>query len=126
VKEYVRLLFLLRLFLRVSAFGYSLFLTVMYNFWIFMRVPSHALMVYIALMGVSELTILLFSEKPWIGALTNVYVVLAIVFEFPSVVLKLLVSGWTYGHATFFRWASMWYFPMFVICVFCLVWVTIL
>ncbi|WP_209475052.1 hypothetical protein [Thermococcus stetteri] len=111
VKEYVRLLFLLRLFLRVFAFGYPLFLTVMYNFWVFLRIPSWVLVVYIALMGVIELTVFIFSRKPWIGALTKVYVVLAVVFEFPSSIVELLVSGRTYGYASFFGWALLWYLP---------------
>ncbi|MBP1911503.1 ABC-type bacteriocin/lantibiotic exporter with double-glycine peptidase domain [Thermococcus stetteri] len=111
MKEYVRLLFLLRLFLRVFAFGYPLFLTVMYNFWVFLRIPSWVLVVYIALMGVIELTVFIFSRKPWIGALTKVYVVLAVVFEFPSSIVELLVSGRTYGYASFFGWALLWYLP---------------
>ncbi|BAD86078.1 hypothetical membrane protein [Thermococcus kodakarensis KOD1] len=118
VKEYVRLLFLLRLFLRVFAFGYPLFLTVMYNFWIFTRIPSWALVVYIVVMDMVELTVLIFSEKPWIGALTKVYLALAIVFEFPSAVVELPVSGRIYGYAPFFGWALLWYLPVFLICVF--------
>ncbi|WP_367883147.1 hypothetical protein [Thermococcus peptonophilus] len=94
VKEYVRLLFLLRLFLRVFAFVYPpLFITVMYDFWIFEKFPSWALVVYIVVMGMVELIIAISMRRSWMVALSQVYLALAIVFEFPSAVVELLVRG---------------------------------
>jgi hypothetical protein len=115
VKEYLRLLFILRFFLRILSFGYPLLLVVMYNFWIFTGLPPRALIAYIAIMGVVELTLVIFSEKSWIGALTKVYAALAIVFEFPSEVLGLLARGQTHGYLGFFGWAFLWYFPVLLI-----------
>ncbi|AEK73326.1 hypothetical protein GQS_07140 [Thermococcus sp. 4557] len=42
MKGFLRLSLFLRLFLRVFAFAYPLFLTVMYNFWIFEKLPPVA------------------------------------------------------------------------------------
>ncbi|AMQ18713.1 hypothetical protein A0127_05785 [Thermococcus peptonophilus] len=117
VKEYVRLLFLLRLFLRVFAFVYPLFITVMYDFWIFEKFPSWALVVYIVVMGMVELIIAISMRRSWMVALSQVYLALAIVFEFPSAVVELLVRGQTSGYLPFFGWAFVWYFPVLLIAL---------
>jgi hypothetical protein len=115
MKEYSKFLFLFRLSLRVLAFGYPLLLTVMYNFWIFTKIPPWALMIYVALMGTIELVVLLFTRRLGGTILPKVYVALAIIFEFPSAVVGLLTGSWTYGYAPFLVWALLWYFPLFLI-----------
>ncbi|NJF25772.1 hypothetical protein [Thermococcus sp. Bubb.Bath] len=115
MREYSRFLFLFRLSLRLLAFGYPLFLTVMYNFWIFAKIPSWTLMLYVALMGAIELVVLLFTGRLGGTILLKVYVALAIIFEFPSAVVGLLIGGWTYGYAPFLVWVLLWYSPLFLI-----------
>jgi len=117
MREYVRLLFLFRFFLRVFSFSYPLFITVMYNFWIFMGVPSKTLVVYISVMGVVELIVVLFWERSWVAILSKVYVVSALIFEFPSAVVGLLAGGRTFGYLPFFGWALLWYLPVFLIAL---------
>jgi len=115
IREYFGVLLFLRLSLRILAFAIPLFLTVMYNFWIFMKVPGWVLLMYIALMGTLEPIILLFTERLMGTILPKIYIVLAIIFEFPSTVVELLTSGWTFEYIPFLGWALLWYFPVFLI-----------
>ncbi|ASJ02050.1 hypothetical protein A3L09_01600 [Thermococcus profundus] len=115
MEEHSKFLFLFRLSLRILAFGYPLFLTVMYNFWIFTKIPSWTLMIYVALMGAIELAVLLFNGRLGGTILPKIYVVLTIIFEFPSAVVGLLTGGWTYGYVPFLVWALLWYSPVFLI-----------
>ena len=116
MREYVRLLFLLRLFLRVFVFSYPLFLTVMYNFWVFIRIPSWMLAMYIVLMGTLEVVVLIFSERLAASALlSKIYVMLAVFFEFPSAVVELFAGGRTFEYLPFLVWALPWYLSVFLI-----------
>ncbi|WP_297536129.1 hypothetical protein [Thermococcus sp.] len=98
------LLLFLRLFLRFFAFSYPLFLTVMYNFWIFERLPTVAWWGYIALMAILE--IIIASGRLPLKPLLMTYVVTALVFEFPSV----FFDG-VYPHTAlvFLPWVILWY-----------------
>lgn len=118
IREYFGVLLFLRLSLRILAFAIPLFLTVMYNFWIFMEMPGWAFLIYIALMGTLELIILLFTERSMGAFLLKIYVVVAIIFEFPSAVVEVLTGGgWTFGYLPFFGWAFLWYLPVFLIAL---------
>jgi len=94
----------LRLFLRFFAFSYPLFLTVMYNFWIFEKLPTVAWWGYIALMAILE--IIIASGRLPLKPFLTAYVVIALVFEFPSVFF-----GGVYVHTAlvFLPWVVLWY-----------------
>ena len=76
----------------------------MYNFWIFEKLPTVAWWGYIALMFILEIVIAggRLSPKP----LLMTYVVIALVFEFPSV----FFDG-VYPHTAlvFLPWVILWY-----------------
>ncbi len=108
--EYVfRLLIFLRLFLRLFAFSYPLSLTVMYNFWVFERLPMALWIGYVALMAIFELALGLFAGRPFSKTLLKAYVVLALFLEFPSVLLESALSGDFSSIAVFLPWVLLWY-----------------
>ncbi|NJE61864.1 hypothetical protein [Thermococcus sp. 21S7] len=100
----LRFLLFLRLFLRVFAFSYPLFLTVMYNFWIFEKLPTVAWWGYIALMAILE--IIIASGRLPLKPLLTAYMVIAAPLELPSVFL-----GGVYIHTAlvFLPWVALWY-----------------
>ncbi|WP_297417706.1 hypothetical protein [Thermococcus sp.] len=101
----LRLLLFLRFFLRLFAFSYPLSLTVMYNFWVFGRLPMALWIGYVALMVIFELALGLFAGRPFSKILLKAYVVLALFLEFPSAI-------WEADFSTllsFLLWALLWY-----------------
>ncbi|WP_148258677.1 hypothetical protein [Thermococcus sp. AM4] len=102
----IRLLIFLRLFIRISAFSYPLLLTVMYNFLIFGKLPGLAWTGYVAFMSGWELLMGVANNRPSLKYLLTVYVVLAVVLEFPGV----LLSGISLQTVlVFLSWVIFWY-----------------
>ena len=102
----LRLLFLLRLFLRVFAFAYPLFLTVMYNFWIFEKLPAVAWWGYMVLMALWEITTGVAGNHLPLKPLVTAYVVITLFLEFPSV---LLGGVYLSTALVFMPWLVLWY-----------------
>ncbi|NJE04267.1 hypothetical protein [Thermococcus sp. MV11] len=102
----LRLLLFLRLFLRVFAFAYPLFLTVMYNFWIFEKLPAVAWWGYIVLMALWEITTGVAGNRLPLKPLLTAYVVIALFLEFPSV---LLGGVYLSTALVFVPWLVLWY-----------------
>jgi len=102
----LRLLFLLRLFLRVFAFAYPLFLTVMYNFWIFEKLPAVAWWGYMVLMALWEITTRFAGNHLPLKPLVTAYVVITLFLEFPSV---LLGGVYLSTALVFVPWLVLWY-----------------
>ncbi|NJE30113.1 hypothetical protein E3E38_03490 [Thermococcus sp. 18S1] len=102
----LRFLIFLRLFLRVFAFAYPLFLTVMYNFWIFEKLPAVAWWGYIAFVAAWELLMGVAVDRLPLKPLLTTYVAIALALEFPSVFL-----GGVYLHTAlvFLPWLVLWY-----------------
>ncbi len=109
----LRLILFLRLFLRVFAFAYSLFLTVMYNYWFFMGLPGSAWIGYIALMALWEFVSGVFMARLPMMALLKAYIVLTLIFEFPSVLLNADPST----VIVFLPWVSLWYGSLIVLAL---------
>ncbi len=102
----LRFLIFLRLFLRVFAFTYPLFLTVMYNFWIFEKLPAVAWWGYVTIMILGEAILAIAGNRLPLKSLLKAYLVVAFVLEFPSVFL-----GGVYIHTAlaFLPWVVLWY-----------------
>jgi len=101
-----RLLFFLRLFLRVFAFAYPLFLTVMYNFWIFGKLPAAAWWGYVVLMALWEIITAVAGNRLPLKPILTAYVAIALPLEFPSV----LLGGVYLSTALLFMpWLILWY-----------------
>ncbi len=109
----LRLILFLRLFLRVFAFAYPLFLTAMYNHWFFMGLPGSAWIGYIALMALWELVLGAFMGRPSLMALLKAYIVLTLILEFPSV----LLSAGPSTVIAFLPWVSLWYGSIIVLAL---------
>jgi len=106
MRHSLRFLIFLRLFLRILAFTYPLFLTVMYNFWIFERLPTVAWWSYVILMALLEITLGVAGDHLPLKPLLMTYVVIALILEFPSV----FFDG-VYPHTAlvFLPWVILWY-----------------
>ncbi|WP_457742537.1 hypothetical protein [Thermococcus sp.] len=102
----LRLLIFLRLSLRVFAFAYPLLLTVMYNFWIFEKLPAVAWWGYMAIMALWEVILGVADNRLPLKPLLTAYVTVASILEFPSVLL-----GGVYFHTAlvFLPWVVLWY-----------------
>ncbi len=102
----LRFLIFLRLFLRAFAFTYPLFLTIMYNFLIFDKLPALAWLSYIVVMAMFELLLGFSGSRLPLKAPLMVYVAIALLFEFPSVFL-----GGVDLHTAlvFLPWLVLWY-----------------
>ncbi|WP_258083488.1 hypothetical protein [Thermococcus thermotolerans] len=102
----LRFLISLRLFLRVFAFAYPLFLTVMYNFWIFEKLSAVAWWGYIVFVAAWELLMGVAGDRLPLKSLLTTYVAIALPLEFPSVFL-----GGVYVHTAlvFLPWVVLWY-----------------
>ena len=110
-----RLLIFLRLFMRFFAFAYPLFLTVMYNFWIFRKLSGSAWLGYVVFMAVWELLMGVAGERLPLKRLLMAYMVVALFFEFPSVFL----SGIYFATALIFLpFVVFWYGSLFLLLVF--------
>ncbi|NJE05509.1 hypothetical protein E3E36_05005 [Thermococcus sp. M36] len=110
MEYFFRLLTFLRLSLRLFAFVYPLSLTVMYNFWVFGRLPMGLWTCYVLTMAVWELVLGLFAHKPFSRPLLKAYVVLALFLEFPSA----LVGAYLSTVEVFLPWVSLWYGSLLV------------
>ncbi|AHL23409.1 hypothetical protein [Thermococcus nautili] len=110
----LRLLLFLRLFMRSFAFAYSLSLTVMYNFWIFGKLPGFAWVSYVVVMAAWELLMGVAGDRLPLGPLLTAYLALAIPLEFPSVFL-----GGIYLQTAllFLPWALLWYGSLLLLAV---------
>ncbi|ASJ01489.1 hypothetical protein [Thermococcus gorgonarius] len=113
MKEYIRLLLLLRLFLRLFAFTYPLLLTVMYNFWVFERLPLALWVVYVVIIALWELLSGIFADRPLPMTLLKAYAALTIFLEFPSVLLSSRLST----AFAFLPWVSLWYGSLMVLAL---------
>ena len=109
----LRLVLFLRLFFRVFAFAYPLFLTVMYNHWFFMGLPGSVWIGYIALMALWEFLLGFFMDRLPMMALLKAYIVLTLIFEFPSVLLSARPST----VIVFLPWVSLWYGSLIVLAL---------
>jgi len=106
MRHSLRFLIFLRLFLRIFAFTYPLFLTVMYNFWIFERLPTVAWLGYIALMALLEIALGVAGDHLPLKPLLTVYMVIALVLEFPSVFFD---GVYLHTALVFLPWVILWY-----------------
>ncbi|WP_297497419.1 hypothetical protein [Thermococcus sp.] len=115
MKYSVRSLIFLRLFLRIFVFTYPLFMTVMYNFWIFEKLPTIALWVYIAFMAILEIILGITGDRLPLKHLLTAYALIALPFEFPSV----LLSGiWFTTFLVFLPWVIFWYGSLLLLVIF--------
>ena len=87
MEQHLRLLLFLRLFIRSFAFAYPLSLTVMYNFWIFGKLPGFAWVGYVVVMAAWELLMVVAGHRLPLRLLLTAYLALAFPLEFPSVFL---------------------------------------
>jgi len=101
----LRLLLFLRLFMRSFAFTYPLFPTVMYNFWIFEKLPEFTLIGYMVVMAIWELLMGIAGDRLPLKSLLTTYLIFALFFEFPSVFLGIACQ--TALH--FLLWVVLWY-----------------
>ncbi|WP_297510737.1 hypothetical protein [Thermococcus sp.] len=109
----LKLLLLLRLFLRFFAFAYPLYLTVMYNFWVFERLSMNLWIGYVAFMAILELVLVFSAGRAFSTPLLRVYVIIAIVMEFPFSLLGMRISTML----PFLLWMSLWYGSLALIAV---------
>ncbi len=106
MKYSIRSLIFLRLFLRVFAFTYPLFLTVMYNFWIFETLPAIAWWAYTVLMAIWEIIIGIAGDRLPLKHLLTAYVFIALPLEFPGVFLGGIYLSTS---LVFLPWVIFWY-----------------
>lgn len=114
MKYSIRSLIFLRLFLRIFVFTYPLFMTVMYNFWIFEKLPTIALLSYMVFMAIWEIIIGVAGDRLPLKHLLTAYVLIALPFEFPSV----LFSGiWLSTFLVFLPWVILWYGSLLLLVI---------
>ena len=110
----IKLSILIRLAFRLLSFTYPLFMAVTYNFWLFERLPGWAFWSYIIFMvGFEVFLVLLPSDSPiWFTSIVA-YLVVALLFEFPSMIFETSIPAL----AHFTPWLMIWYAPLFAILI---------
>lgn len=86
--------------------AYPLFLTVMYNFWIFGKLPSFTLIGYIVVIAAWEFLMGIAGDRLPLRPLLTTYVAITLVFEFPSVFLS---GAYPRTSLVFLPWVVPWY-----------------
>ncbi|NJE61858.1 hypothetical protein [Thermococcus sp. 21S7] len=115
MEQHLRLLLFLRLFMRSFAFAYPLFLTVMYNFWIFGKLPGFAWVGYVVVMAVWELLMGIAGDRLPLKSLLVAYFVLALPLELPTV----LFDGAYFDTVlVFLPWVIFWYGSLLILSLF--------
>jgi len=108
----IKLSILMRMAFRLLSLTYPLFMTVTYNFWLFERLPGWAFWSYIVFMAGFEVFLLLLpSGSSILSTFIPTYLVVALLFEFPSTVFETLMPVL----AHFVPWLVIWYAPLFAI-----------
>ena len=108
----IKLSILMRMAFRLLSLTYPLFMTVTYNFWLFERLPGWAFWSYIVFMAGFEVFLLLLpSGSSILSTFIPTYLVVALLFEFPSTVFE--TSMPVLAH--FVPWLVIWYAPLFAI-----------
>ncbi|WP_456326587.1 hypothetical protein [Palaeococcus sp. (in: euryarchaeotes)] len=110
----IKLSILTRIAFRLLSLAYPLFMTVTYNLWLFEGLPGWAFWSYIAFMAGFEafLLVLPSSSSIWPTFIVT-YLVVALLFEFPSTVFE--TSMPVLAH--FAPWLVIWYAPLFMILI---------